>query len=330
VRPGKKSTKEEKARKADILFKALASQISDARASFGKAVDMVRKDLSKTSERLFNNQNLLNNGLTAAENHAILSRRVLNDMLNGVVRTISYDFTKVKDGDFTDNVTNIHWNWYDEQAYFQLSFKKDISIEAFTSGHTLSDEEIEVLKLSDAKSKIQKLVYYSFRKEKDVKNVKVLFDTAIESDCSDLFQFISKNLPEHNDWREAAELLGDEVVHGVVIEATTAVIGAFQKREAKKMKDLLKENEKEKSKKRAADLLEKVSGLPANDPDEVKKEADKLLDESNAFAKKAGEAVKLLDEGKMAEANKVMAELEAKVSEVENRQLPEGAAIFGG
>jgi hypothetical protein len=101
-------------------------------------VDKKIKDLCKSLDRLWQNQQAMNDGLRAAEEQVMLIRRVLNDTAkSNTARSKLIDIKEAVGCDVTKTVAVIDWDWYIKQLVFC-----DNKLE-FMDGTNTTEEDIE-------------------------------------------------------------------------------------------------------------------------------------------------------------------------------------------
>ena len=84
---------------------------------FIERVQDIENRVGQSNKQLFQNQQMMNNGLAAAEEHVGLIRRVLNDALCGITRvtTITRPVSDPSVSGMTEEVQVVDWNWYTAQ-----------------------------------------------------------------------------------------------------------------------------------------------------------------------------------------------------------------------
>lgn len=116
------------------VVKKMAKQIDEKLSGMAKIVG----DVNATAKQLWQNQQVQQQGLSVAEHHAMLTRRVLNDALGGVTRVTTIK-RKVEAGkDEMEEVQVIDWDWYSEQ----LDFCDDTH--EFMAGVVMPDESVQI------------------------------------------------------------------------------------------------------------------------------------------------------------------------------------------
>jgi hypothetical protein len=123
---------------------------------FVRRVQDIESKVSKSSSQLYQNQQMMNTGLAAAEEHIGLIRRVLNDALCGVTRVTTIR-RPAADLGTTEKVQVIDWNWYIDQ------FRAVKAVVAFFSGIN------EFLRLAEAKKQTEMVA--KFLRKHDVETL---------------------------------------------------------------------------------------------------------------------------------------------------------------
>lgn len=71
--------------------------------------------LADAHNQLWRNQRLMNSGLIASEQHAVLSRRLLHDMVHDAVRLVEIHRRRTSGSEEMVAISVIDWDWYIEQ-----------------------------------------------------------------------------------------------------------------------------------------------------------------------------------------------------------------------
>ena len=143
-RPRKKSRPLTATKKVQEANKQLMEHFSSGLRSAEGRVSMRSKQLEEAvdgirggMEQVWKNQQLLNSGLSAAEAHAMVQRRVLNDALGGVTRFKTVERRVEAGKEEMKKVQLIDWGWYS----MQLDYCYDT--DDFMAGTLTPDEVIE-------------------------------------------------------------------------------------------------------------------------------------------------------------------------------------------
>lgn len=329
---------------------------------FTEQVNTLRKDIgefqervAKSNEQLWNNQQKQNEGLSSAEEHVVLLRRVLNDALGGVTRIETIERRK-EGSDETEEAQVIDWGWYGEQLHYSDDPK------TFMNGVVLTAEEIEERAAKEAVKKRHNIVLYLAGQaaEKGEEELRKVYDEG------DLDAHLKQFLPEQVKWEDEMHDIAPTIVEQV-LKQREAARNQQQKMKAAKERMLLKttvskliaggdeEILKNGTKEQRAELVagaiptvvkwtesmaESLDGIieevlkvleeekakrkaaeekaeEENDPEEVEAAKQQLLDETKKFGEDAAQVIKLIEEGKDDEARVAMAQLEEQVKSKE-------------
>lgn|GEM_PF-7078965 len=348
----RKSVQESNKKMVDFF----AGQLNSLRSDVGQFEQAVRK----SNQELFENQQRQADGLKGAEEHVVLIRRVLNDALGGVTRVRTIE-RRAEGTDEMEEAQVIDWGWYGEQAHYSENR------EAFMNGVVLTDDEIKERVEKEKIETRHKVVFYlagqSASKDEDR-----LRKAREDGDLNELLKSFLP--PQGIQWEDEMSAIAPDIVDKV-LEQRDKTKQQKEKMDAFKEKALLKTIVQrmiasgDGDKLDSANLEELVAGLlpgvvqwtdsmskllpevieeirkeaveeEENDPEDVEREKQKLLDETKEFGEKAAHAIDMIKEGKEEEAEEAMAELEQKVKDKELEaarnapEYPDGAEIFGG
>jgi hypothetical protein len=337
------------------LLDFFSSQMQGLRKDMGEFQNRV----AESNQQLWSNQQAQRNGLSGAEEHVMLLRRVFNDALGGVTRVKTIE-RKNPEGE----AQVIDWDWYAEQLHFSEN-KQD-----FMNGEVIEPEVMEKLKEKAALERKQQMTLHALWKaaESDEDALRAAYDEGGLSELLEPFR------PKGATWDAQNDELAAELVEKVLSQREAAR-KQQEKMEAAKERAILKTvltklyTQDEQLVMTADDehLHEAVQGgLPSvvkwtdrmaevcrevanevvleaaekakeNDPEEVEAAKQELLEETKKFGEEAREVIDLIESGDEVEARKRMAALEQKVKDKEAEAdaqgappIPDGAAVFGG
>lgn len=141
-KPAPRKSKGSMTRKA-----SLANSASRVEVSLKKMLEPVMEDLramnqqgnqlAEAHNQLWRNQRLMNSGLVAAEQHAVLSRRLMHDMVHDAVHLVEIHRRHTAGSEQMDVISVIDWDWYIEQL--ELSPDR----QEFMTGVVLEGEFLE-------------------------------------------------------------------------------------------------------------------------------------------------------------------------------------------
>jgi hypothetical protein len=312
-------------------------------------VSNLRNEVAESNDQLWKNQTQQNAGLSSAEEHVVLLRRVLNDALGGCTRVMTIERRK-EGSEELEEVQTIDWGWYGEQLFCSDDPN------TFMSGVVLTPEEIaERTEKANAKKRHDVVLYLAGQAAaKDTEGLR----KALEEE--DLDEYLKKFLPEKVEWEEEMHDIAPAIVEQVMQQRETMRLQQ-EKMEKVKERSLLKNTvakivacgdgemfrnatDEQKIKLVAealptvvqwtdsmASILDEVieevlkeaeekeakrqqaSAAEENDPEEVEAAKQELLEETKQFGEDASKVMELIEAGKEDEARAAMAQLEERV-----------------
>jgi len=337
---------------------------------FNERLTELRKELgefetkvAESNQQLWNNQQKQNEGLSTAEEHVVLIRRVLNDALCGTTRVTTIERRSQSNPEEQEEVQVIDWGWYGEQLHYSDD------PQTFMNGHILTDEELAERAQQEKVKKQHNIVLYTAGRaaEQDEDKLREIYDGG------DLVPHLKTFLPPKIEWDDEMDAMVPTVVEQVLGQREAArkqqeklgkakeralVKGAVAKLFAAEEEELLKDPDKRIEAVHGAlpssmawtpgmeEVLDEVIAEVSkameekhkeNDPEEVEAAKEELLEETKRFGADAAEVIKLIEDGKEDEARAAMAKLDALVKAKEEEadrsgapEIPDGAAVFGG
>jgi hypothetical protein len=328
-----------------------------------KALSEFEERVSQSNQRLWENQKVQEGGLSSAEEHVVLIRRVLNDALGGTTRVTTIERQSQTNPEEQEEAQIIDWGWYGEQLHY------GDNRDDFMNGVILTDEEVAERAQKEKVKKRHSVVLYlagraaekdeeKLRETYDVGGMDELLQTFLpkgiewEEEMAALSTTVVKQVLEHREAsRRQQEKLGEVKERALVKGAVAKVFAAGDEElledPAKKM-DLVMGamptavNWTEGMERMLDGVIAEVKKVLAdkqkeNDPEEVEAAKEELLQETKKFGKDAKAVIDLIEAGKDDEARAAMAELEQKVKDKEAEadksgapQIPDGATVFGG
>lgn len=322
-----------------------------------KAMESFEGRVGESNQQLWKNQQLQSQGLSAAEEHVAILRRVLNDALGGVTRVKAVE----RKNPAEEEAQVIDWAWYAVQLHFTKN-KED-----FVIGEVLEDEVVAERTEKEDAEKRRKVVLYLAGKaaETDEDALRAAFD---EGGLEDV---LKAHLPAGIEWDDETVKIAPDIVElvlerreaaraqqaKVAAQQELAVLGGTVAKVAAgepKFFDMHRDEQvkliqealpsvmewTERMSEAVGDVVDELHDAHAkaeaeNDPEEVEAAKQELLEETKRFGEKANGVIDLIEAGKEDEARAKMAELDKLVKDKEaeagsESHVPEGATIFGG
>jgi hypothetical protein len=323
--------------------------------------------VAQSNQQLWDNQQKQNEGLSTAEEHVVLIRRVLNDALCGTTRVTTIERRSQSNPEEQEEVQVIDWGWYGEQLHYSDD------PQTFMNGHVLTDEEVAERAQKERVKKQHNIVLYLAGKaaEKDEDKLREVYD------AGGLEEHLQTFLPQKVVWEEEMAAMAPTIVDQVLKQREAArkqqkkmgevkeralVKGAVAKVIAAGDEELLDDPTKkmelvmgalpaaiswtegmesildeviietkkamaEKEAEREA-MEKKAAGEEENDPEEVEAAKEELLRETKKFGEEAAGVIALIEAGKEDEAREAMAKLEQKVKDKEAEADRSGAPLI--
>jgi hypothetical protein len=300
----KKGKKPQKVSRPLTARKAILKGNEDLLSKIKTALSEQEGRVQETSKQLYSNQMQLHKGQEAAEEHLLLLRRVINDMLAGTVHTVDLE-REIFGSEEKTTVKVVNWGWYTAQMDFADTR------ESFMNGVVLPDAEIETRILKKKKLEQYKILDQTIGNmvAQDADKMRKLLD-----DQEELKKFFIEYLAKIIEAKEDDIDWSDQMT-----DAASSMI---------------------KNRLSVMDRLKDLKDLP---PEEQQKAMHKakaeLLEESKEFAKVAGKAVAAIKSGNKEAAAEAFDEMERRVEAKEREAdglppkddgIPDGAAVFGG